>query len=264
MYSSIFCNEYLCRHKVINIWYKLSIYGYLLRTRIKTFYNRHLLSPTYMKIRNINEINWLEIKNILFDLGGVILNIDHDATVNEFVNIGIPNFSSYFTHSVQNQLFRKYEKGLVSSAEMREQLKKDAIREITDSQIDYAWCALLKDTPNENLNLLKTLKSKYRVYLLSNTNEVHIDNYLQKVKTENGVDFQDFFHKVFYSYKIGMRKPDAEIFEYVLKDTNVKAEETLYIDDTEVHINTAAELGFQSFLLQNPITIHNIFNKIEN
>jgi FMN phosphatase YigB (HAD superfamily) len=189
-------------------------------------------------------------KNIIFDLGGVILNIDYTLLINAFSNIELQHFEEHYSKAQQEHFFDLYEKGLISSQDFREQLKKYCAPETTNFEIDQAWNAMLLDLPSERIDLLKKLKTNHRTFLLSNTNEIHIryiNNYLQQ---ESGItDLSGYFEKIYLSYQIQMRKPDAEIFELVLKENNLIAEETLFIDDSPQHIETAQKMGIQTYWL---------------
>lgn len=195
-------------------------------------------------------INKNKIKNIIFDLGGVIINIDYSLLIQAFSTIGLPHFEAYFSQKAQKEVFDLYEKGLISSQDFREELKKQCKIGTSDNDIDAAWNSMLLDIPQERLELLKNIKNNYRTFLLSNTNEIHmlfINDYL--FKTFDTADFTGYFEKVYLSYEIKMRKPDVEIFEFVINENNLKKEETLFIDDSVQHIESAKTLGLQTFLL---------------
>ncbi len=199
-------------------------------------------------------------KNIIFDLGGVILNIDYDLAVSEFKKLGLNNFSNHFSQAQQQQLFDQYEKGKISSDEFRAELKKELNPSTTAEQIDAAWNSLLLDLPKQRLEILKKMKNTHRTFLLSNTNEIHIIQFEKYLKQTFGInDLSGYFEKMYLSYKIGMRKPDAEIFEYVLKQNNLNSSETLFIDDSIQHIEGAKKLGIQTYWLQKSETIVGLF-----
>lgn len=214
-----------------------------------------------MKILHPENIDFQCIQNIVFDWGGVITNIDHNKTIDAYKNLGMSNFHEYFTHAYQNKLFRNFEIGVITAAEMRQELRKELNKTISDEDIDNAWCALLLDTPKVNIDILQHLSSKFRIYLLSNTNEIHATYYNNKLQEVFNINFPSLFTKVYYSHTTGMRKPNIDIFEYVLKDAGIQADETLFIDDTEVNINTADRLGFHSFFIQNGTRMQDIFIK---
>lgn len=195
-------------------------------------------------------INTSKIKNIIFDLGGVIINIDYSLLIEAFSKIGLPHFEAYFSQKEQKKLFDLYEKGMISSQDFREELKKQCKPGTTDAAIDSAWNAMLLDLPKERLDLLLHIKGKHRTFLLSNTNEIHmifINSYLQKQFEINSLN--GHFEKVYLSYEVKMRKPDTEIFELILNQNNLEEEETLFIDDSAQHIESANSLGISTILL---------------
>ena len=189
-------------------------------------------------------------KNIIFDFGGVILNIDYMLTVAAFQKIGIPNFETFFSQAQQTELFNLYEKGKISSQELRNQLKTYCVEHTDDKTINSAWNTMLLDLPAERLNLLVKLRKTHRTFLLSNTNEIHINEFNSYfLKQYNQPNLSSFFEKIYLSYEIGMRKPDAEIFNFVLSENNLNPNETLFIDDSIQHIESAKKLGIQTYWL---------------
>ncbi|HLC83688.1 MAG TPA: HAD family phosphatase [Bacteroidia bacterium] len=189
-------------------------------------------------------------KNIIFDLGGVILNIDYSLTEKAFSKLGISDFKTLFSQAQQTQLFDNYEKGFISSDEFRTELKKYLPKNITDEEINHAWNAILLDLPEERIKFLKKIKTTHRTFLLSNTNDIHIETLNQYLQKEFAMpDLSTLFEKEYLSYKIGMRKPDAEIFELVLEENNLIASETLFIDDSIQHVEAAKKLGISAYWL---------------
>jgi FMN phosphatase YigB (HAD superfamily) len=191
-----------------------------------------------------------QIKNIIFDLGGVIINLDMKATRDAFIALGAENFDTIYTQAGQTGIFDRFDKGEITPAEFRNELRKHIPRKVTDEEIDGAWDAMLLDVPKAKLELLSHLGKKYRLFLLSNTNVIHVKNFSAELQRVHGTpDFSPYFEKWYYSCNIGMRKPDAEIFEFVLNENHLKAEETLFIDDSVQHIQGASLLGIQTLLL---------------
>lgn len=198
-------------------------------------------------------------RNIIFDFGGVIINIDYNLTTKAFKEMGLNNFDEFFSKAKQKQLFDLYEKGLITSKEFRAELQTAFPEKPSDALIDNAWNAMLLDLPRERIDLLQRLKSTHRTFLLSNTNEIHIDTIYDALQKDMQIpDFSVYFEKVYLSYKVRMRKPDAEIFELVLRENMLKAEETLFIDDSPQHIEAAKKLGIQTYLLD--VTKENILD----
>lgn len=201
-----------------------------------------------MIIESSENIDWSNIKNIIFDWGGVVVNIDYNITVERFEQIGIPDFHNLFSQEYQSNLFKDFERGKVSPDLIRDELKKHANADITNEQIDAAWNAMLLDTPIERINLINSLKNKFRLFLLSNTNRIHTTSYLERFKAEQNIDFFDLFDKIYLSCEVGMRKPDEEIYKYVCDNAMISPNETLFIDDTEHNLITASNFGIQCYL----------------
>lgn len=184
------------------------------------------------------------IKNIIFDLGIVIINVDTQRAVEAFKKMGVENIDEIYSRSSHKGFFDYFETGSISSEEFRNELKKYIPNKANSHDIDTAWNAMLLDIPEETICLLKELRTKYKIYLLSNTNETHmkeIHRYLSE--TFDISSFDDIFHKTYYSYIEHLRKPDPKIFHRVLSENNLYPKETLFIDDTLEYINAAKKLG---------------------
>lgn len=197
------------------------------------------------------------IKNIIFDYGNVIFSIDFALTQQAFADLGISNATEFFGHRKQDNIFNAFEKGEITADEFRAKIREKAENlNLTDEQINNAWNKMLLGIAKGNNDLLTKLKSKYRTFLLSNINAIHYDYVIDYLKREYGFEGNDhLFEKVYYSHFIGKRKPDAEIFEHILVDSNLKPEETLFIDDSPQHLETASKLGIRTFLMTAPDTI---------
>lgn len=205
------------------------------------------------------------IKNIIFDLGGVILNIDYHLTIDAYKNLGITDFESMFTQAQQVGLFDQLDKGLVTPAQFRDGLRQLSGLALTDRQIDDAWNAMLLDFPPHRLEVLKSVKNHYKTFLLSNTNAIHIDEYNKVLHKTFGVEnLSVYFDKEYYSHLIHMRKPDAEAFEIILRENDLNPSETLFIDDTQQHVEGARKLGILAYHLDVPAgeSIENLFTNL--
>ncbi len=201
------------------------------------------------------------IKNIIFDYGNVIFNIDFTKVAEAWKQLGINNAAEFYGHRQQDPVFNLLERGEISVADFRDRIRELSGKpDLTDEQIDGAWNKIFLDIPQGNHELLKRVKEKYRTFLLSNINAIHYDyvhSYLQK---EFGMDNNDdLFEKVYYSHLVGKRKPDAEIFEQVLSENNLNPAETLFIDDSPQHLETAKKLGLQTYLMTAPDNIQQFF-----
>jgi putative hydrolase of the HAD superfamily len=193
----------------------------------------------------------IDYKNIIFDLGGVILNIDYQRTISAFQNLGIKDFEAKYSQLQQADLFDEYERGEISSETFRNRIRNVFNSPISDSEIDEAWNAMLMDLPKERLELLKGLTTSKQTTLLSNTNEIHILAFNEIILQQYGLnDLSGYFLKPHYSFEVGMRKPETRIFEYVLMVHGFKAEETLFIDDSIQHIEGARKAGINAYHLR--------------
>lgn len=204
------------------------------------------------------------IKNIIFDLGGVILNIDYNLTIEGFKNLGVENFDSLFTQAQQVGLFDELDKGLITPEQFRDDIRHITCINLSDQQIDIAWNAMLLDFPPSRLALLKKTHAHYRTFLLSNTNAIHFVEYNRVLIDTFGVhNLSEFFEKEYYSHLIHLRKPDAEAFEIILRENNLNPCETLFIDDTKQHIEGARKLGILAHHLNlaNGEHINRLFNE---
>ncbi|AYL99375.1 HAD family hydrolase [Mucilaginibacter celer] len=205
------------------------------------------------------------IKNIIFDYGNVIFSIDFKRVQQSWNQLGIANPETFFGHKEQDAIFDKFDRGEVTAAQFREYVREKTNNPaLTDEQIDAAWNSILVGIAEGNHDLLLQLKDKYRTFLLSNINAIHYDYIMNYLKTDFGFDGNDhLFEKTYYSHLTGKRKPEPAIFEQVLKENNLKPEETLFIDDSPQHLEAAKKLGIQTFLMTAPDTIQ-LFAKREH
>lgn len=199
-------------------------------------------------------------KNIIFDLGGVILNIDYNLTIEAFKKLGIEDFKNVYSKAQQGSLFDDFETGKSSPAEFIEGLLSFTNKSISPDKIIAAWNAMLLDLPEERIDLLATLRKKHRIFLLSNTNIIHYQAYSAYLQSAFGMsDFHSIFEKQYLSFEIGMRKPDREIFELVIRENNLAPAETLFIDDSIQHVEGAKLAGINAIHLTGQSTIIDIF-----
>ncbi len=200
------------------------------------------------------------IQSIIFDLGGVILNIDYNATEKAFQNLGIPQFEEQFSQLRQNAFFDDWETGKISREEWLMKMGEACGSHISGAQITAAWNAMLLDFPLSRLQFLQQLRNHYDLFLLSNTNEIHEEAFNEILRQQTGLpSLAVLFEKVYFSHRIGLRKPDAAPFQKILEENRLKPEETLFIDDSPQHIETAKTLGIQTIHLMPPQTIEDIF-----
>ena len=199
------------------------------------------------------------IKNIIFDLGGVIIGLDQQITIRAFQELFQENFDTMEKELHNTGILEKFEIGTISETAFISFFKKYRAH-LTTKEITEAWNAMLLDIPIEKIFKIKKLAKKYRVFLLSNTNAIHMD-FINHYVLENFnlSSMEAIFEKAYYSYKLHLRKPNPEIFSAILKDKNLKAEETLFIDDSEEHIISAKQLNLNTYYLKQPETILDIF-----
>jgi glucose-1-phosphatase len=201
-----------------------------------------------------------EIKNIIFDWGGVLTDLHFDASKKAFHELGLSIFDERVPHDPLDKIFLPLELGNISAEEFRNNIRKLSSKTLSDKMIDGAWNAMLGVLPPERWKVLESTRNTYRTFLLSNTNTIHLDyysHYLQGIYGTYG--YVHLFEKAYFSYKLHLRKPNRDIFEYVLQDSGLKPEESLLIDDTYENIETAIAMGLQAVYLKNPLTLADLF-----
>ena len=192
-------------------------------------------------------MDFSRIKNIIFDLGGVIINIDLMLTYNALAQYCPLNEEEVKQKLTETEVFSKYEKGVLSSADARKLLNKTFHLSLSDEDMDKCWNALLLDIPTERIELLKNLRKKYKLFLLSNTNEIHIDEVNAILYRATGIKkLDELFDKIYYSFDIKMAKPSTEIYYHVLKENNLVASETLFLDDNVPNLAGAKLAGIHT------------------
>ena len=187
-----------------------------------------------------------KIKNLVFDLGGVLLNIDYNKTADAFKKLGVQQFDELYSQSGANELFEELETGKISEDNFYETIQQYCQPSTTKHQIETAWNAILLNFRIKSLAHLDKLKEKYNVYLLSNTNSIHLKAFDKIFEEETGHSrLDDYFIKAYYSHKIHQRKPYPSTYQFVLQDAGIRAEETLFIDDSIVNIEGAKQAGLE-------------------
>ena len=192
------------------------------------------------------------IDNIIFDLGGVILEIDINKIKKGFMSLGFSDLESSFDLFKHNKIFEKFEKGQIEPQVMRNEIRKACPNPFSDRQFNEIWNSVILNYPKENIQLLKDLHKKYATFLLSNTNEIHYNFYTEILNEKFGIKKLDFlFNKAYYSHISGMRKPDTEFFKLVLHENNLRPEKTLFIDDFKENIEAAKSLKIKTIHLSD-------------
>ena len=200
-------------------------------------------------------------KAIIFDLGAVILNINYQNTIDEFTKLGVNNAATFYSKKVQTNLFNQIETGMISSNEFLKALQKET-KNANINQVEKAWNAMLLDLPEERIQLIEKLKNNYSIYLLSNTNAIHIDAIKKQLGERKWLAFCKLFDKMYLSHELGLRKPDVKIFEYILNEQKLKAEEVFFIDDSPQHIAGAKKIGIHCHHLLDDENIITLFPDI--
>ena len=190
------------------------------------------------------------IENIIFDLGGVLLDIDYNLTRAAFEKLGVTHFNEMYSQANADKLFQKLETGNIDEEEFYLELNRSTGMNLSSEKIKEAWNAMLLTFREDSLQFLDQLKGKYKIFLLSNTNKIHHTSfyklYHQKKRSKK---FEEYFDKAFYSFEIGLRKPDEECYEWVLKNLNINPQKTLFIDDSINNIEGAKKVGIQTLIL---------------
>lgn len=205
------------------------------------------------------------IKNIIFDLGGVILNIDYNRTVIAFEKLGVSQFQNLFSKKQQNDFFDKWETGKISTTNFLQTIKSEYKLQCSDVDIIHAWNSMILDFPLRRLQILQQLQLHYNIYLLSNTNAIHEEAFNKLLQSTCGLPHIGLlFDKIYLSHRIGLRKPDASVFEFVINDNQFILDEILFIDDSIQHIESANRLGLRTIHIQDNMSIENDIFKLKN
>lgn len=199
------------------------------------------------------------IKNIIFDFGGVIYDIDHELSKKAFESLGLQNFENLYGHQVQLGLFEKIERGEISEQKFRDSLASYLPKNISNKQIDKAWCALLIGFETAKIELLKGLSDNYQLFLLSNTNSIHCKRFMFELNQY--VDFRSLFKDVWFSHEKQMRKPEKEFYLGLMSKFQLIPQETLFIDDLDINIEAAKNLGIQTYYLKKGESILELFKE---
>lgn len=205
---------------------------------------------------------------LIFDLGGVLLNLDFNKSLDAFIKLGFKNVEHEMFRLLRSQpagddesVFHLYEKGEISSGQFRDELRKFAKKDIKDEDIDRAWTAMLLDLHESNIRLLIKLQKSFRLFLLSNTNAIHIETLHNR--NQNGKSYSSLvglFEKVYYSHEVGMRKPDSEIFDHVIDDSGLIADSSLFIDDSIHNVEGARSVGLKAYHHTAGASLDKVFN----
>lgn len=202
----------------------------------------------------------MDIKNIIFDFGGVVLDIDPQLTIDEFVKLGFKDLDKLSTPEFTEEIFGKFERGILTPEVFRTKLKSFLNIDVTDQQFDYAWNSLIYDIPRERIKVIEQVKKNYQIILLSNSNEIHYDLFVRDLQLRFGYrEFDDLFHKAYFSFDLHLLKPNPEVYEFVINQHGLIPAETLFLDDKAENIEAAKKLGIITYQLTKPERIRDIF-----
>lgn len=201
------------------------------------------------------------VKNIIFDLGGVLLNIDPKKTIEAFGRLGMEQLIGDKGLSYDHDIFYLMEQGKVTPEEFRNGVRQLISAEVTDDQIDTAWTAMLLDFPANRVELVKNLRNNYKIYLFSNTNAIHVAKYQANFKSQHGFDVSSLFEIDFYSNEIGYRKPSPESFQKIIRLSGINPEESIFIDDSLPNVEAAIGCGLKGYWLEPGQKIEEVFQK---
>ena len=200
------------------------------------------------------------IEAIIFDFGGVLIDINYHFTIEAFTSLGIDDFDKLYSQASQADLFNKIETGAISSEEFIDRLLKYLPAGTTSTDAITAWNAMILDVPLQSVQLLQSLAGKYRMFLLSNTNAIHLPFALEAWNRITEVEFSSCFESIYLSYEMGMRKPDKEIFDFVCINSGLDPLNTLFIDDSIQHIEGARSAGIKTIHLKDIQDLPAIFS----
>lgn len=201
------------------------------------------------------------IKNIIFDLGGVLLNIDPKKTIEAFGLLGMEQLVGDKGLTYDHDIFYRMEQGKITPEEFRNGVRELISLEVTDDQIDAAWTAMLLDFPKNRVELVLNLRKDYKIYLFSNTNAIHVEKYHSDFRNLHGFEVSSLFEIDFYSNEIGFRKPSPESFQEIIRLSGINPEESIFIDDSLQNVEAAIASGLKGFWLEPGQKIEDIFQE---
>lgn len=205
------------------------------------------------------------IKNLLFDLGGVIMDLDRDRCVRAFERLGMKDADDFLGVYGQKGAFLALESGKIDADEFHRQVRPMIDRaEVSDDEIDSAFNEFLVGIPVERLEALRTLRKDYKIYLLSNTNPIMINSRIAEEFRKESLEMADYFDGIFTSYEAGCCKPGKEIFDYTEREGQIKPEETLFFDDSQANVDAARSYGFNAVLVRPGDEFKNLLDEFLN
>lgn len=199
-------------------------------------------------------INLKNIKNIIFDLGNILLDVDENKTIDAFKRVGVKQFDEKFNKIIKSDILYNFEKGKYSPKKFRALMNDILAINLSDNEFDNCWNKMLLDFPDKRIDLLKELSKNFNLYLLSNTNQIHTDYFTSQKYWPNKV-----FTKEYFSQDTGSRKPELEIYQYIINDAKIIPRESIFIDDRIENIEAAKKLTINGYHLHKNDEICEIF-----
>jgi len=187
------------------------------------------------------------IKNVIFDLGGVLYDINYKNTIEAFRDLGILDPEQLYSQKNQTKLFDEFETGKMDEKTFLQLLKKEFPGKVSEEELLKAWNAMLMGMPEHRIDFLLEIAEDYNVYLLSNTNSIHMRQIEDELSKSDLDDLKSYFDQAFLSFEIGRRKPDASTFQWVIDELGIDPEETIFIDDSAQHVNGAKQAGLNVY-----------------
>lgn len=202
-----------------------------------------------------------ETEAIIFDLGGVLINLDYQLTSKAFIDLGLTDFDATYSQLQQTDLFDRFETGAISSFHFINRLLDQLPQGTSGNKVVHAWNAMILDFPEERLLWLLEMKQRYRIFLLSNTNTLHMEAVRRSLERTIGHQrLEDYFEQVYLSCEMGLRKPNPEIFSRVCDEQGLNPATTVFIDDSPQHVAGAASIGLQALHLKPGATVQSLFS----
>ncbi len=201
------------------------------------------------------------IRNIIFDLGGVLLNINPKKTIEAFGKLGMEQLVGDKGLSYDHEIFYLMEQGKITSDEFRKGVLELLPNQVSFQEIDDAWTAMLLDFPEIRVSLVKNLRKNFNIYLFSNTNAIHVEKFYSIFRKQHGFEVSTLFDKDFYSNEIGYRKPTPESYQEIIRLSKINPEESLFIDDSFPNVESAITSGLKGFWLEPGQKVEEIFQE---
>ncbi|MCF8365334.1 MAG: HAD family phosphatase [Bacteroidales bacterium] len=206
--------------------------------------------------RNLSDGNTL-----ILDFGGVIYKISHEQQAETFLQLGIKNFHELYSHALQDTLFRDLECGKMQEDLFRNELRRRIGLDLSDHEIDLAWNSILVGFTEDNIRLVEELSRHYRLYILSNTNAIHYNIFMNEFHDKFGYRFNSLFVDTFWSFQIGKRKPNPDIYQHVLIKAGLNPDDVLFIDDTKINVEASKQIGMPAIWLAPDKMLGDLFDR---